>query len=202
MSGKTQGFGFDPVREQHHFVVVLPRVASEVMIYESFRADEEGPLLEAQSLRSVLSYDRWQSIAEPVQEEFKLRLQQARMKPGKWKAGFNPIARLLGKELVVLCWAIEEAETVQAPAAVQNWLGLAPEERWWLYTMTAAQIGHATRDRGRGWRRAVRFALCDNPVSATSVQVTPAERKERATEAKALIKQRDLFFRKFGVLPA
>ena len=189
---KTQGFGFDPNREKHHFVVVLPKAESDVSVYESFYADNEGPQLEAANLRTVLTYDRWLAISEALQEEFKRRLQENRMKPGRWKPGFNPLARLLGKELVLLCWAIEEAEPAQAPAAIENWRGLAPEERWWLYTMTAAQTGHALRDRGRGWRRAVRFALCDNPVVSTQPQVTIPERRERAKEAKRLLEQRNL----------
>jgi hypothetical protein len=49
--------------------------------------------------------------------------------------------------------------------AVRNWLGLAPEERWWLYTMTNASTGHALNDRNKGWRKAIRFALTENPIS-------------------------------------
>src|SRR5690606_4423509 len=41
----------------------------------------------------------------------------------------------------------------------------APEERWWLFTMTNAATGHAITGRGKGWRRAVRFALTENPVA-------------------------------------
>ena len=61
------------------------------------------------------------------------------MKAARFKAGDNPVARLLGKELVLLAWAVEDAEPTLIPNAIQNWRGLAPEERWWLYTMTAAQ---------------------------------------------------------------
>jgi hypothetical protein len=50
-------------------------------------------------------------------------------------------------------------------AAVKNWLGPAPEERWWLFTMTNAATGHAIHGRGKGWRKAVRFALTENPVT-------------------------------------
>ncbi|PIP40031.1 MAG: hypothetical protein COX19_06575, partial [Desulfobacterales bacterium CG23_combo_of_CG06-09_8_20_14_all_51_8] len=42
---------------------------------------------------------------------------------------------------------------------------LFPEERWWLYTQTAAATGHGVQDRGKGWRKAVRFALTENPVT-------------------------------------
>ena len=43
--------------------------------------------------------------------------------------------------------------------AIRNWLGLKPEERWWLYTMTAAATGLA-HQQGMGWRGALRQALC------------------------------------------
>jgi len=39
-----------------------------------------------------------------------------------------------------------------------------PEERWWLYTMTAAASGDYVSGRGVGWRKAVRYALTENPV--------------------------------------
>ena len=42
---------------------------------------------------------------------------------------------------------------------IRNWLGLKPEERWWLYTMTAAATGLA-HQIGMGWREALRRALC------------------------------------------
>ncbi len=61
--------------------------------------------------------------------------------------------------------------------------------------MTAAQTGSATRDRDRGWSRAVRYAICDNPIGAVLTQPTSAERKERV---KQLVKKRpeqdSLFF--------
>ena len=76
------------------------------------------------------------------------------MKATHFKAGDNPVARLLGKELVLLAWAIEDADPSLAPNAIQNWRGLAPEERWWLYTMTAAQTAHHTK-HNVGWRKGV-----------------------------------------------
>ena len=76
------------------------------------------------------------------------------------------MARLLGKELTLLAWAVEDADPALIPAAIRNWSGLAPEERWWLFTMTNAATGHALHGRNRGWRKAVRFALTENPVNA------------------------------------
>jgi hypothetical protein len=75
------------------------------------------------------------------------------------------VRRELGKELVLLAWAIEDADPGLIPAAIANWQGLEPEERWWLYTQTAAATGHGLNDRGKGWRKAVRYALTENPVT-------------------------------------
>jgi hypothetical protein len=56
---------------------------------------------------------------------------------------------------------------------------LAPEERWWLYTMTAAQTGHHAQ-KNRGWRKAVRAALTENPVHGGPAAPTSAERRREA----------------------
>ena len=96
-------------------------------------------------------------------------------KPGSWRPGANLVRRELGKELVLLAWAIEDADPGLIPMALANWNGLVPEERWWLYTQTAAATGHGITDRGRGWRKAVRYALTENPVSGqvSSESVVP-----------------------------
>ena len=69
--------------------------------------------------------------------------------------------RLFGKELLVLLWAVElpDVKPEEIAVAIRNWLGLKPEERWWLYTMTAAATGLA-HQAGMGWRGALRQALC------------------------------------------
>ena len=68
---------------------------------------------------------------------------------------------LLGKELLVLLWAIELPGVTpeEIAVAIRNWLGLKSEERWWLYTMTAAATG-LSHQQGMGWRGALRQALC------------------------------------------
>ena len=62
----------------------------------------------------------------------------------------------------MLAWAIEGLDTEKIGTALRNWLSLRPEERWWLFGMTAATVG-APNDRGRGWRMALRYALGDTP---------------------------------------
>lgn len=177
---KTLGFGHAPEHEGHHFVVALPRgQGADVLIYEVFERDLVGPQLDAANLRVRLDRARWLKIVDAVEEEFNRRLRAARMRPGRFKAGETPVARLLGKELVLLAWAIEDAEPSLVPMAVQNWRGLAPEERWWLYTMTAAQTAHHSK-HNVGWRKAVRYALTENPVAALTTSPTTAEHRRRA----------------------
>ena len=154
------------------------------------RRRPSGSVPAAAKLRAVLPRVKWNAIADEVRVEFNRRLKKEGLPAGRWKTGGNPLARLLGKELTLLAWAVEDADPTLVPAAVRNWLGLAPEERWWLFTMTAAATGHAVHGRGRGWRKAVRYALSENPVSTTDVRsgvpsenfrlVAPEERRAQA----------------------
>ena len=177
------GFGFRPAESEHHFLVTVPAGNREdVAVAEHLRFDAEaghappslgyGPA--DAKLRAVLPRVKWNAIADDVRVEFNRRLKKEGLPAGRWKTGGNPLARLLGKELTLLAWAVEDADPALVPAAVRNWLGLAPEERWWLFTMTAAATGHAVHGRGRGWRKAVRYALSENPVSATGAGRTVA----------------------------
>ena len=174
----STGFGFRPDESEHHFVVTVPAGNREdVTVAEHLRFDPEvghvppstsiGP--DDAKLRAVLPRAKWNAIADEVRVEFNRRLRKEGLPAGRWKTGANPLARLLGKELTLLAWAVEDADPTLVPAAIRNWLGLAPEERWWLFTMTAAATGHALHGRGRGWRKAVRYALTENPVGAAAV---------------------------------
>jgi hypothetical protein len=179
---KVAGFGHAPEQEAHHFVVGIPRSQwADIMIYEVYQEDLVGPQLDASNLRCILNRGKWLKIVDALEEELNRRLRSVGLKAGSFKVGDTPVARLLGKELVLLAWAIEDADPSLVPAAIQNWQGLSPEERWWLYTMTAAQSGHHTK-RNVGWRKAVRYALTENPVVAPT-NVTTAEHKRRAKTA-------------------
>ncbi len=168
------GFGFDPVQSQHHFSVTVPAGnRADVLVAERLTFDPETerapPSLGAgprdARLRVRLPRAKWNAIADDVRVEFNRRLKQQGLPAGRWRTGDNAVARLLGKELTLLAWAVEDADPTLVPAAIRNWLGLAPEERWWLFTMTSAATGHAVHGRGKGWRKAVRFALTENPVN-------------------------------------
>ena len=176
---KSEGFGFVPTESEHHFLVTISvNKKNDVLISEHFTWDNSNARQELSfalgqednKMRVILPRQKWEAIADPVKAEFNSRLRQLGLKSGLWavkagKVGQTPISRLFGKELVLLAWAIEEADPALIPIALKNWLGLAPEERWWLFTMTNAATGHAIAGRGKGWRKAVRYALTENPVS-------------------------------------
>jgi hypothetical protein len=173
---KTEGFNFDPSTSEHYFYVSISSSKDgDVQISEHMSWDKsacDGKIRAVKSddderLRVILTREKWNAIADAVREEFNGRLRQAQQKRGMWKAsGLIPVSRLFGKELVLLAWAIEDADPALVPRAIMNWLGLTPEERWWLFTMTNAATGQAVRGRGRGWRNALRYALTENPTSA------------------------------------
>ena len=180
------GFGFNPTEAQHHFLVTLPPKREDESIYisEHFAWDDSDARRELHfslgadesKMRVVLPRVKWEYIADAAKAEFNQRLRDQELPTGSWKTGQTPIARLMGKELVLLAWAIEDADPGRVPTAIRNWRGLAPEERWWLFTMTNAATGHAITGRNKGWRKAIRFALTENPVSSAPNVVSEPER--------------------------
>ncbi|MDF1536644.1 MAG: DUF3780 domain-containing protein [bacterium] len=168
----SHSFGFDPAESQHHFVVTIQRASTQkVEISEHFTWDSVKGSSEVTytnkldgQVRAVLVRPKWDAIADEVRAHFNQRLKKIRKKAGAWRTGPNLVRKELGKELVLLAWAIEDADPGLVSNAVANWKGLVAEERWWLYTQTAAATGHGTLDRGKGWRKALRFALSENPA--------------------------------------
>ncbi|MEX2596630.1 MAG: DUF3780 domain-containing protein [Salibacteraceae bacterium] len=180
-------FGFQPEESFHHFLVLIPkRKEQEVIIFEQFDYDEQLSINALQhqvtgsgsTAKILLSTKKWQLIGSELRAEFNRRLKGLEYKTANWKKGKNYLHRLFGKELLVLAWAIEDADPGTIPLAIENWMGLRPEERWWLFTMTNAATGHAIRDRNKGWRKALRFALTENPVSSSGLDTYLNQQRE------------------------
>lgn len=156
----TLGFGVPATSDPHHFKVTIPRASSgrvEISEYLGLQAlSDDFAVVD----RVALSRQRWTAIRSEVQREFNARLKAHNLQTSAWKIGENLVDRLLGKELCVLAWAIEGMEPDKIPVAVRNWLSLRPEERWWLFKMTALTTG-TLKDEGKGWRLALRHALGD-----------------------------------------
>jgi len=171
MRKQTYGFGVDPAQSQNHFFVLIPPKSQNtasplpVQIYErySWTDGDEQQLDPVDVLRIEISKHKWGEIKEALTAEFNSRLKKDGLKIGKFTAaGGTPVERLFGKEMMVLLWSIEESDPSVISTAIRNWKGLLPEERWWLYTMTNAATG-GLKDK-KGWRKALRYALCENPV--------------------------------------
>jgi hypothetical protein len=156
----TLGFGVPASSDPHHFKVIIPRANSgkiQIIEYLGLQAqNDELSLIE----RVILERPCWTAIRAEVQRAFNARLKSYGLKTSTWQVGENVVDRLLGKELCVLAWAIEGMEIDNISVAIRNWLALQPEERWWLFGMTAMSTG-GTEDRDVGWRIALRHALGD-----------------------------------------
>ncbi len=169
----TLGFGVPATSDPHHFKVIIPKANTgkvQISEYLGLQAQsDEFAVID----RVLLDRPRWTAIRAEVQRTFNARLKNHDVKTASWKVGENVVDRLLGKELCVLAWAVEGMELEKVPVAVRNWLALRPEERWWLFGMTAMSTG-GINDCDLGWRLALRHAMGD---VAQSDQLKPRERK-------------------------
>lgn len=171
---KSLGFGYIQEESKHHYLVIIPRSKNEdITVYERFEWDEEDKDEKQvsdvvdENLKVILSRHKWDLLKDGLVSTFNSRLKDARINVGRFKIGFNPVERLMGKEMVLLMWAIEDSDPSLIPVALKNWHGLSKEERWWLFTMANASTGHA--DDKRGWRKAIRFALTENPIEDETI---------------------------------
>jgi hypothetical protein len=175
-SRRVLGLGFLPDEARHGFLVDVPKGTggSDLIRVTEHRGNDLGALGQPEmfstsandpSLRVVIDRTRWLALAPAFWEEANRRLRSNGFTAAKYQKAPSrpvPVHPSLGKELCVLCWAVEEASPDDIPNALRNWEALAPEERWWLYTMTVATTGQAMQ-KGIGWRKALRAAITDNP---------------------------------------
>lgn len=156
----TLGFGVPATSDPHHFKVLIPKSSTGKVQISEYLGLQSASCDTAVIDRVLLDRPRWTAIRAEVQRAFNARLTAHGLKPSAWKVGENPVDRLLGKELCVLAWAVEQMDADKIPVAVRNWLALRPEERWWLFGMTAVATG-GVMDAGKGWRLALQHALGD-----------------------------------------
>lgn len=184
------GLGFLPDEARHGFLVEVPsgKAAADQICITEHRGEDlnslgartvSSPSPTDPALRVVIDRARWLLLAPAFWEEANRRLRANGLPPAKFQKNFAspvPVHPSLGKELCILCWAVEEASPDDIPNALRNWEALAPEERWWLYTMTVATSGQAMQ-KGVGWRKALRAALADNPF-VKGEGMSPRARRE------------------------
>ena len=185
-SRPTEGFGV-PMTEidPHCFFVRVPKSNSgAVEIVENLGVQAKDDSTD-EIVRVVLDRPRWTAIRQEVQRIFNNRLKEHKLTTSRWKVGDNPVDRLLGKELCVLAWAVEKMDEENIPVAVRNWMAFRPEERWWLFSMTAMTTGLA-HEGDKGWRLALRHALGDvaqhELFKPRSVKKRPTHETERVLD--------------------
>ncbi|WP_227830709.1 MULTISPECIES: DUF3780 domain-containing protein [unclassified Clostridioides] len=194
-------FGFIPKENEHHFLVVIPKSKDKnIEIYERFywHTNTKKQVIDPikDRLKAELRRNHWDLINKELESEFKNRLKEKNLPTSQanWTIGDNPVDRLLGKELLLLVWAIEDCEAAVIDTAMKNWKGLDIAERWWLYTTTNAVTGGA--DDRRGWRRAIKYALSENPTEENQVA-----RLEFDDDSEIITSESKTEIIKFGFIP-
>lgn len=174
----TVDFGAPSDFGTHHFHVLIPAGPRDaVQIIEDFGFDGDEIYKETELCRIVLARELWTKIRDEARREFNARLKQRKMAAGSWRVGKTRMDRFLGRELCVLAWAAEHAKPEECGIICQKWLALRPEERWWLYSKTAAEAGEVG-DTLRGWRKALYCALSDAESMRFKPKVAARHRKK------------------------
>lgn len=165
---KIYDFGFDPTQSPHHFAAIVSR-DGRVSFVERFlwETGSEEPTTQEPQPKAVLDAYHWSRVCDSAAEVFNQRLRHAGHRAATWKSE-TVLAPHFGKELTLLAWAVEDADPSLIPNMVANWAGLAPEERWWLYTTINATTAHPEHGKDRGWRKAIKIAFAENPTDHAS----------------------------------
>lgn len=190
------GLGFLPEEARHGFLIDIPRGRGDgdLITITEFRdqtfdlAAVQSPSPKDPDLRVIINRFRWLALAPAFWEEANRRFRANGLPVHKFvknPAKPVPVHPSLGKELCVLCWAVEDASPDDIPNALRNWEALAPQERWWLYTMTVATTGQALQ-KGIGWRKALRAAIADNPF-VKGEGISPRARRELLGHTQLLL---------------
>jgi Protein of unknown function (DUF3780) len=213
-------FDVADIYQEHAYLVRLTKGRDgKVQVFEVFGrppTEREPQWAPETILRCEAARELWDVISPEARAEFNRHLRAEGKRAGRWGADETAVQRLFGKELLVLLWAVElpDVKPEEVAVAIRNWLGLKPEERWWLYTMTAAATGLA-HQQGLGWRGALRHALCFGTRSDTFHLGAVAgrgtlepkaneafnERNRKSAKSKSK-KSDDPSFLFFGLLPA
>lgn len=174
----TIDFGASSEFGMHHFYVEIPVAPRDaVCVYEDFGFDGDEACRETVECRLILARELWSKIRDDARRDFNARLKAKKQSTGNWTTGRVRLDRFLGRELCVLGWAAEHASPDECLVICQKWLALRPEERWWLYSKTAAEAGLANQTQ-RGWRKALYCALSDGQNIKATQKVMPKSKKK------------------------
>lgn len=171
MASETIGFGVPNVVGPHHFVVQIPAGRNDpVVVIENYGLN--GETINAKPVpRVIVSREAWRVVADPLKAYLNRRLKEKGFKVSRFSAGDNKVERLLGHEIAVLAWAIEQADEDEARIAFTRWASHRPEELHWLYQQVVADAGRPENEPA-GWRLAIKQALIvkdDRPLPRRDV---------------------------------
>lgn len=168
----THGFGVPNDPLPHQFLVRIPAGRTDpIEVWEDFGAAAVGTA--AQKLcRTAVPRDTWRQVAEGVKSHLNRRLKEKDLKGSRFGSGDNRIERILGRELCVLTWAIEDATPEEAAVAFTRWTSHRPEELWWLFQQIDKDGGEWDSPK-TGWRVAIRHALIREGEEAPSANRRP-----------------------------
>lgn len=187
MASEIIGFGVPNVVGPHHFVVQIPAGRNDpVVIIENYGLN--GETINAKPVpRVIVSREAWRVVAVPLKAYLNQRVKNSlfegksskdgvNFKASTFSLGNNKIERLLGHEVAVLAWAIEQADEDEARIAFTRWASHRPEELHWLYQQIVADAGRPENEP-TGWRLAIKQALIvkdDRPLPRRDMRGTKA----------------------------
>ena len=154
----THGFGVPNDPLPHQFLVRIPSGRTDpVEVWEDFGAAAAATA--SQKLcRIVVPREAWRQVAEGVKSHLNRRLKAKGLKGSRFVIGENRVERILGRELCVLAWAVEDATPDESLIAFTRWSSHRPEELWWLFQQIDRDGGEWNSPK-TGWRIAIRHAL-------------------------------------------
>ena len=161
----THGFGVPNDTMPHQFLVRIPKSRNDpVEVWEDFGAAAAGTAVE-KICRGLVPRDVWGRVSDGVKSHLNRRLREKDFKASRFSIGDNRVERILGREVCVLAWAIEDVDADEAAVALTRWSSHRPEELWWLFLQIDNDGGDWDSPR-TGWRIAVRHAMIREGESA------------------------------------
>jgi hypothetical protein len=168
------GFGVPNDVAPHRFLVRVPQGrGGTVELIEDYGAAGVASGL-GSICRVRVPRATWRAVADEAKAYLNRRLREKKVPASRFTPGETPVERLLGRELCVLAWAVEEMSPEEAAAAVPKWASYRPEELWWIFAQVDRDAGEFD-DQPTGWRAGIRLAFA--PASAPAVE----RRKRRRT---------------------
>lgn len=143
------------VSENTYHCFILEHTKDNINIYETFDYN-----VNKGDLKATISRLQWDIIKDSILARISQFTQENNFKRNRINKDINYLNVLLGKEITLLFWGIENIEDINnIKTAINNWCGLSDSERWYLYTMTNANL---SIDHCRGWRGAIKKILIEN----------------------------------------